>query len=154
MTLLTTCGSALSIPDVVMGVRDSAFLKWRFVDMPSKSYRFFTLMSSTDKRLVAYAVCDADSAVMNVDDFLVDPTVPSAATRLWLELSREATRMGHSSLCVEFLGSDQEQRQLSAAGLIVRDQRPVYASFAVPSPATNKCLTDASTWYLTSADDD
>ena len=47
-------------PDVLMGVRDAAFLMtWRFVDCPLRSYTFFTLFSTDDQRLVAYAVCES-----------------------------------------------------------------------------------------------
>ena len=142
------------MPDVVMGVRDMAFLTWRFVNVPSKSFRFFTLVSSVDRRLLAYAACAPNGAVLNVQDFLVDPEMPSAGRRLWLDLSREAMRMGYTSLCIEFLGSDQEQRQLSAAGLRFREQRPAYASVAQSPDGASVWPTETSTWYLTSADDD
>ncbi len=142
-------------PGLVMGVRDSAFLIWRFVDVPFKSFMFFTLVSSVNQRLVAYAVCEADGEVLRVADFLVDPNFPAAGARLWLDLSREAIRMGHTSLCVEFMGADQEQRQLNAAGFIARDKRPVYASVTQSSTkGVNLLPTETSVWYLTPADDD
>lgn len=141
-------------PDVVMGVRDRAFLTWRFVDVPWKSFRFFTVVSSADRHLVAYAVCAADGAVLHIQDFIVDPKMPSAGIRLWLDLSREAIRMGYTSLSIEFLGSDREHRRLSAAGFFFRSQRPVYASVADSSGGASAWPTEASTWYMTAADDD
>ena len=139
---------------VVMGVRDVEFLTWRFVNVPSKSFKFFTLTSSTNQQLVAYAVCLAHGPVLHVHDFLVDPNVPSADTRLWMNLSREAIRMGYSSLSLEFLGSDQQQRQLDSAGLLVRGRRPVYASVTKSFGSSSTWPSDVSPWYMTAADDD
>ena len=144
----------MAAPGVVMGVRDMAFLTWRFVDVPSKSFKFFTLVSSADRRLVAYAVCEANGAVLQVEDFLIDAEMPSAGTRLWLDLSREAMRMGYASLSVDFLGCDRLQRQLNAVGLLVRQKRPVFASVAKSSGGASMWPTETSMWYLTSADDD
>lgn len=141
-------------PNVLMGFRDCRFLTWRFVRSPLKSYMFFTLVSSADGRLVAYAVCSEEGSALNVDDFLVDPNIPSAHTRLWLDLSREAVRLGFSSLSVEFLGCAAEQRRLNNLGLLVRGERPVYASLAEPPDTAGSWLTEATAWYLTSADDD
>ncbi|MEO8101767.1 MAG: hypothetical protein ABI790_04530 [Betaproteobacteria bacterium] len=141
-------------PGVVMGVRDAAFLKWRFVDVQSKSFRFFTLTSSADGKLAAYAVCAAAGTALQVQDFLVDPAQPSAGARLWRDLALEAIRMGHASLSVELLGSNEQQVQLGAAGFLVREGRPVYASIAPGSGETAEWPTDASTWYMTEADDD
>jgi hypothetical protein len=141
-------------PGVLMGVRDMAFLTWRFVNVPSKSFRFFTLQSTTERQLVAYAVCAAHGSVLHVYDFLVDPKVPGGDTLLWLNLSREAIRMGYSSLSVEFLGSEQQQQQLGAAGLLIRDRRPVYAFVTKAPRELGAWPTDASPWYITAADDD
>ena len=141
-------------PTVLMGVRDQAFLAWRFVDAPMKSFKFFKLLTATDQRLVAYAVCEVEGAVMTVADFLVDPKVTAAAPRLWLDLSREATRMGLSSLSVTFLGAEKEQRVMSAAGLLDRGQDPVYASTSPPLGVVDGLPLKTSAWYLTSADED
>lgn len=141
-------------PTVLMGVRDRAFLAWRFVDAPTKSYKFFKLLTATDLSLVAYAVCEVEGAVMTVADFLVDPKVETAAARLWLDLSREATRMGLASLSVMFLGAEKEQRVMSAAGLLDRGQDPVYASMSPPPGVDDDMPLKTSAWYLTSADED
>ena len=142
------------VPDVVIGFRDKAFLTWRFVDSPRGTFRFFVLESSTAPSLVAYAVCAQVGSALHVEDFLVDPALPSAGPRLWLDLSREAIRMGCTSLSVEFLGSDLQQRQLGALGLLAREQRPVYAFVAQSSGGEAVLPTAVSNWYLTSADDD
>ncbi len=140
--------------NVVMGVRDAAFLNWRFADMQSKSFRFFTMKSFADRSLIAYAVCSADGGALHVEDFLVDLRLPNASANLWRSLSLAAIRMDYSSLSVELLGSEDQQRLLGAAGFHVREGRPVYASVAPLPAGQSGGLTDGSAWYMTSADDD
>jgi hypothetical protein len=137
-------------PDVLMGVRDAAFLTWRFVDCPLRSHTFFTLVSTDDQRLVAYAVCEAREEVVHVRDFLVDPNTPGAWVRLWLDLSLETFRQGYKSLSLEFLGGEHLRRRLDAAGMIAREKRPLYA-FAL---ARWEGAMQDRNWYLTSADED
>lgn len=137
-------------PDVLMGVRDLAFLKWRFADCPLYSYRFFTLVSTDDQRLVAYAVCEEREQALHVRDFLVDRNAPGAWSRLWPDLSLEAFRLGYTSLSLECLGGEHLQRELDAAGLVARDERPLYAS----ATARWEGLMQDRHWYLTGADED
>jgi hypothetical protein len=139
--------------NVLMGVRDSAFLTWRFIDCPLRTYRFFALFTNTEDRLIAYAVCAVDGEALHVHDFLVDPTAPDADKTLWIALSREAYRRGHSTLSVEFLGAESIQQSLEAIGLVKRQQRPLYATTAAAIHDRNTLLQE-SNWYLTSADED
>jgi hypothetical protein len=136
-------------PDTLIGVRDRAFLTWRFVESPLHAHRFFTVVSKADRKLVAYAVCHVDAEAMHVADFLVDPGAPGAGRRLWLDLSSEAYRMGHRSLSVEFLGNEDVRRQMDALGMVKREERPLYAAFE-----NRPELSSPSNWYLTNADVD
>lgn len=141
---------------VLIGVRDRAFLTWRFTQCPLRQYRFFTLVSPTDNRLIAYAACAPDGETLYVHDFLVDPTEHSASKTLWLTLSREAFRQGHTNISVEFLGSQSEQHQLENVGLIARQQRPVFATItASPSASSERTAwLQEQHWYMTCADED
>jgi hypothetical protein len=139
--------------NVLMGVRDNAFLTWRFIDCPLRTYRFFALFANTDHRLIAYAVCAVDGEALHVHDFLVDLTAHGAHKALWIALSREAYRRGHSNLSVEFLGAESIQQSLEAIGLMKRQQRPLYATTAAATHDRNTLLQE-SNWYLTSADED
>lgn len=139
--------------NVLMGVRDSAFLTWRFIDCPLRTYRFFALIANTDDRLIAYAVCAVDGEALHVHDFLFDTTADNADKTLWIALSREAYRRGHSTLSVEFLGAESIQQSLEATGLVKRQQRPLYATTTVAIHDRNTLLQE-SNWYLTSADED
>jgi hypothetical protein len=130
----------------LIGVRDRAFLAWRFVDNPVQKHRFFVVLSKTERTLVGYAVCHVRNNAMEIADFLFDPSAPGAGKRLFLELSREACRAGHRSLSVEFLGAE---RHLDGFGTLTRGERPLYAAF---DDALE--LSSASNWYVTNADED
>lgn len=151
---------------VFMGSRDSAFLTWRFADCPLRAYRFFALASAADNRLIAYAACAVSGQTLHVHDFLIDPAERSAGKALWLMLSREAFYRGHSNISVEFLGAEAIQHELQAAGLMKRQQRPLYVAAAgIIAVASNAIpvapfvldwgsLYIESSWYLTCADED
>ena len=133
----------------LIGVRDRAFLSWRFADNPLCSHRFFVAeVEGDENRLAAYAACRVDEGTLHVSDFLCDPAIAGAARSLWLNLARHAFDGGHRSLSVSFLGPQHEQSAIEAAGLIPRERRPVYAAWADGGTAAG------TTWYLTSADDD
>ena len=134
---------------VLIGVRDRAFLTWRFVDGPLDKHRFFVVRAKADRRLLGYAVCHVRANATEVADFLVDPAVPNAGRRLFLELAREAYRAGHRSLSVEFLGAEAVRRQLDAFGTVHRGKRPFYAAWD-----DGLDLSRASQWYVTNADED
>jgi hypothetical protein len=147
--------------NVLIGVRDCAFLTWRFAECPLRKYEFFTL-ASADNQLVAYAACAAEGEILHVHDFLIDPASPSAHKALWAALSRAAFHRGHSSISVEFLGAESIQNELEAAGMIKRQERPLYATVSTTSiPVTSPVDTHDQTtllqearWYMTCADED
>jgi len=137
------------MPNTFTGVRDSKFLNWRFADCPLGKYAFFTVFSAVGQ-LVAYAVCEVQQQSLHVHDFLVDPDVRGAWSRLWLDLTQEAFGRGNVSLSTEFLGAESMQGALLAAGLIAREERPFYV-------LANDAWSDrlkAEHWYITAADED
>jgi hypothetical protein len=130
-------------------VRDRLFLTWRFVDCPLFSCRFFTLSGPRHDEIVAYAACAPYQRSLKIFDFLADPNVPGALTRLLLELSQNAYGLGYDSLAVEFFGDPATRHELQTAGLMVRDARPLYAGGAAcHSVASHKG------WHITCADED
>jgi hypothetical protein len=147
---------------VLIGIRDSAFLTWRFTACPLKTYRFFTLSSIADNRLIAYAACAVGGESLEVHDFLVDPVEHCAGKALWYTLSAEAFHRGHSNISVEFLGAESIQNELEAAGMVRRQERPLYATVStISTPDTSPVdthdqasLLQESRWYLTCADED
>ncbi len=148
--------------DVLIGVRDSAFLTWRFAECPLRTYRFFTLLSAVDNQLIAYAACAIGGDSLEVHDFLVDLSEPDAGKALWCALSAEAFHRGHSNISVEFLGAESIQNELEVAGMMKRQARPLYATVSATSRADTSSvnthdqttLLDETRWYLTCADED
>jgi hypothetical protein len=130
--------------------------------MPLKTYRFFTLSSIADNRLIAYAACAVGGESLEVHDFLVDPVEHCAGKALWYTLSAEAFHRGHSNISVEFLGAESIQNELEAAGMVRRQERPLYATVStISTPDTSPVdthdqasLLQESRWYLTCADED
>ena len=137
-----------TIPDQIMGVRDQQYLTWRFSECPFYSHSFLTLVSTANDRLIGYAACELARPTLHVSDFLVDVNLPDAAAILWQELTRETFRLGYASLSTQFLGGEPVQRKLIRAGLIRREQRPVYLANSDRSPP----LLSETNWYLTGAD--
>lgn len=132
-------------PAVLMGVRDRAFLQWRFARHPFLPHRFFVLEQGG--RLCAYAACHVRDDSLEVSDFLVDPATPDAAITLWRTLAREAYRDGHTRLTVRFLGPAALQEAMRAAGLSPRDADALYA-------VAGTLATLPAQWYFTAADND
>ncbi len=132
---------------VLMGARDAAFLEWRFARCPLHAYRFLAI-STRAGRLVAYAVVQDRTDLVEVADFLADPGVPGAAGRLWREVARGAWSSGRASVSVEFSGPPEAAASLRSAGWVERERRGVYAA-----TAEGAGLAPAH-WYLTAADED
>jgi hypothetical protein len=146
--------------NVLIGVRDNAFLKWRFSDCPLRAYRFFAVISPDGDRAIAgYAVCALDEGSLLVHDFLYDTAIGGAAKALWRQLTREAYTSGHTGISVEFFGTAAIHHELLAAGFSAREKRPVYAAvYAAESSAIGITRTPINLtelrWYLTCADED
>ncbi|MBL8524563.1 MAG: hypothetical protein JNN20_12800 [Betaproteobacteria bacterium] len=137
-------------PDLIMGVRDSEYLHWRFAECPFESCSFFTIVSHENDRLHAYAVCEIKDRTLQVYDFLIDDKIPGVRDRLWQDLSLSAYRRGCTSISVEFLGPACIQKNLQDAGFVVRDRRPLYA---VADEKWHSRFNEES-WYVTLADED
>lgn len=139
-----------TLPNVLMGRRDQAFLAWRFTDNPTHKHSIFALIAEPSGSLVAYAVCEVHAKTLHVRDFLADPTIPNSMNSLWLHLITNAFTRGLAVLSVEFLGNRKIAREIEAAGLNAREQQPMYAA----ATAQWSKLLDENAWYLTSADKD
>lgn len=145
-------GSA-PMKDTFIGQRDRAFLHWRFVRNPMRSYKFFTV-ATNDDALIAYAVCEEQDGVLNVRDFLVDERVGNAIDMLFRQLFIAAYDRGNTTISVEFLGSENITKQLKSAGLQKREARPFFVSVDAAADPGLAILANADAWYLTNADED
>ncbi|MBL8520983.1 MAG: GNAT family N-acetyltransferase [Betaproteobacteria bacterium] len=132
----------------LIGVRDRAFLEWRFCRSPMGRYRFVTL--ALDGALVAYAVCKDEGDGLAIVDLLADPRQAGALAALMAEVVFEADRLGRASVMAIYGGDPRWSRVLAQVGFVRRDAQPVYATGTHAEGA----WTRADTWYLTAADED
>jgi hypothetical protein len=135
---------------VVTGIRDRAFLAWRFAQRPGHRYRFFALQCAAKDRLAAYAVCERQEQTLHVRDFLADEAMPGALAQLWLNLVLEAFREGCTSVSAEFLGSARIHRVLADCGFLSRGGSPVHMAVI----SGRDLPRGPEGWYLTYADID
>lgn len=137
---------------LVIGRRDRAFLHWRFVQKPSRSYRFFTLTERRSGRLSAYAVCEPGGETLHIRDFLCAPAWQSNLASLLRALARDAARQGYTRMSMEFLGPAELTNAMREAGMLLRDPKSQSVILAA-NPERASCL-EGKNWYLTGADAD
>lgn len=145
-------------PGVLMGVRDSGFLNWRFVSRPGGAARILALVERGTDRLVAYAVCDFESgaaaSTVAVRDFLVDARSPQEArpllVQLLLRVQRQAVRAGCATVSLSFFGCADVRAALADAGFAPREASPVFVDMA----ERHAERLGAFDYYFTDADED
>jgi hypothetical protein len=142
-SLWQRCRSAAGL----IGVRDRAFLDWRFARAPGLAARFLCL-DAEDGELLAYAVCIVDAEGLDVLDFLATPAAPRALSALMGALEAEVWRLGKASIALRWGGTAHVGRALAAAGFVIRDCQPV----TVSGPVDEEDWRTAGNWYLTGAD--
>lgn len=129
-----------------IAVRDSAFLRWRFVEQPGSRCRFLLFERAADRSLSGYAVCERDGAVLYVRDFMA---ATDFLPKMMAGICVAARQSGASSVSVESGGGDAVARALVRAGFSPRSERPVYG-------VAGEGITgaDLDAWFLTAADED
>ncbi len=140
------------LDDCVVGVRDRAFLQWRFAPKAWHSTRFFAWLDASGERLLGYAACDAEHGVMQVRDVLVEQPSAQMVAQLLRRLAVHARAAGQRSLSLECSGPPWLLAGLRRAGLQLRkgSRQPMILALAAQAPQQ---LADAC-WYMTRADVD
>jgi len=162
----------------VIGVRDCAFLNWRFRSTALHRYRIFTIGSAASERprksasgttpaaprtfgidptlpggkLLGYAVCEADGASLHVRDLLAANPASQHLPALLRMLMRDARRQGYRSVSLEFMGPAKLVTLLLRAGLREREHRSQPLILAMTAPM--RAVMQDRPWYLTRADVD
>lgn len=145
-------------PGVLMGLRDSRFLNWRFVARPAGAARILALVERGTDRLLGYAVCDFErgeaATTVSVRDFLVDARSPREArpllVQLLLSVQQQAARAGCATVSLSFFGHADVCAALAEAGFAPRESSPVFVDMA-PQHAERLGAFD---YYFTGADED
>lgn len=141
--------AAQSAQSLLIGVRDSRYLAWRFEQKPWKKFRFLTL-NSRSNGLIAYAACEVIGHVLHIRDLLCHPRHPDSLVLLLDTLFRDAHSDRHTSVSFECLGPAPMLQTLLRLGMVARGQRNVMFTAAGP----NADAIRQTPWYLTSADED
>ena len=134
----------------VAGARTSAFLRWRFAQVPD--IRFVTIQRRGDQRLRAYAVLQFDhvTGAAHVRDLfghhedlggLIDALAPLAY------------RAGASSLSVRYLGAPAVERLFAGRGFTLREGSRCVVLDTGPA-ADGAIVADANRWHLLDVDED
>ena len=135
---------------MLIGVRDRAFLAWRFEQKPWRQSRFLTLQRP-DGSLVAYAVCEIAGKVLHIRDVLTDPSLPNSLELILWAVFRHARKNGQSSVSFEFLGPESMRKTLLDQGMVPREYSNVLATTLSSSKERALLTRD---WYVTFADQD
>lgn len=162
----------------VIGVRDCAFLNWRFRSTARHRYRIFALTHATperprkptsrsastvsraagiesmsaDDKLLGYAVCETDGTSLQVHDLLAANPVSQHLPVLLRRLTRDARQQGYRSISLEFMGEVERVALLLRAGF--REREPRSQPFILAMTAAMRSVMQGRPWYLTRADVD
>jgi hypothetical protein len=134
--------------DDPIGIRDHAFLAWRFDANPLATVRFFCVRQSSDRRLRAWFACESDGDLLHVRDYWSHDAIGGVSSAYVAMLVRAAQGGPHSALSVEFAGPDDHLAGWFANAFMERSRRPVYGQWHLSGMPASQCP------HLTSADED
>ena len=136
----------------VVGRRDAAFLRWRFVEQPRACARFAALLTHPGGALSAYAVVREDGTTARLRDLFGH----RAALGPLLDLLLPALRLeGFTSTSFQYLGAPAVVELLRARGFRPREHEAAVV-FDAPGhdPEVNDLAAARHRWHLTEADGD
>lgn len=133
--------------DLCVGVRDRAFLQWRFADQPGRDYRTFVVRCKGALR--AYFVCEITGTTLRVKDCLAIGSERELSSDL-LMLALAARSSGLSSVEIQIASTVSVTRALRRAQYVVRSRRPFFAVVA----ESMRSRASSVGWHITQADED
>lgn len=132
-----------------IGVRDRAFLQWRFGAQPGHTYRIFGVMPRGSNALRMYFICEVCDRSLIVKDCLCLGS-ENEVTQALLMLAMQARAEGLQVVHLQIAAADRFRRALRRAQFVQRSARPFFAMLDESLAAE---AADAS-WYITQADED
>jgi len=130
----------------VIGRRDAAYLRWRFLHQPGGRYQLIALSERGTRRVRAYAVLEQIEHAFHLRDFFGVSLLDVGA--LLDRLVPYCYRRGGVSLSVAFLGAPSVERLLREHHFHAREAtRTVVVDGEAAAPP-------AAEWYLTDGDED
>jgi hypothetical protein len=138
----------------LVGRRDAAMLRWRFLRSPDESSRIAALVERRGGALRAYAIVGGERGdLAHVHD--VFGSLEAIGELLTLLVPALTTR-GHTAVSLRFLGDPRVPRMLvEDHNFAKRDaQRCVIVSAGASCPIDPAIVRDPAAWYLTDLDED
>jgi hypothetical protein len=137
----------------LIGTRDAAFLRWRFLEQPGHAYQIAALADRRSAReLRAYAVVEREGPLAYIRDLFGHPGDLGVLLDL---LMLALTRQGVEAASFGYLGSDAMSRLLVSRGFRRRecDRIIVYDVGAARADLAG-LVGSSQNWHLTDADED
>jgi len=134
---------------LLMGKRDSLFLKWRVESCPYIDFKIFTLTDKKSNELIGYVIyCLGYNAIQLVDCFAID--MDHYYIVLLNAFIFAMRKEGHDSISVAYSGCEKVIQNLKEVGFMAK---PGIGS-AVGYTATDVDIFDNEKWYLFDIDND
>ena len=137
----------------IVGVRDAAFLNWRYVDSPQQNYEVFALVERSGE-LAGYIVYFVREAACTIVDLLCIDSEETLDSLL-AEFSRLMRREGVGSISIRYLGGGRLMRALRQHNYVrdFRNRQRVYF-FQPPGVHLPAGTFDATDWHFLEGDND
>lgn len=136
----------------ITGLRTSAYLKWRFIEMPEKLYKVFT-MNTIENTLNAYVIYRVvDDSVEIADMFYRDNADLKC---LFVMFCRYMYKSGYKAVSFRYFGTQNMVSTLRHSGFIQRaEELSLLVKLDVELEEAYPGLSNKDCWYLTDADKD
>jgi hypothetical protein len=142
--------SAGGVRDVI-GIRDSAFLRWRHGRDPEAPPS--AILAEDGEGLAGYLIFTFDAGVVRVRDALARGG-PETYDDLFQALLAEAGRLAAGSVSIVLLEGHPLLPLVHDHGFVRRDSRAEVYLYAAPRDALRPVLYDPASWFLTVGDRD
>ena len=136
----------------IVGVRDAAFVRWRFHDRAEGRFTLVGLVRRSGGALDGYAALEQQGDVWHVRDIFARLAALPALLRL---LCFDLMRRGASSISLRILAPPSVVAALTDLGFRERaDKRTIVCGIGKKSELDSKQIYDIARWYVTEADED
>jgi len=135
----------------VIGVRDAAYLQWRYVDNPLYASRVIT--ASRDGRLAGHLVYTVREDTAHIKD-VFPGHVPEITSALLSELARSGYREGLRSASFTALNTNPALATFLQCGYRLREEVSQMYAYAPEASAELAQVYDDQSWYITVGDRD
>ncbi|MGD9201015.1 MAG: hypothetical protein PVI26_05600 [Chitinispirillia bacterium] len=144
----------------IIGIRNSEFLNWRYVESPHTNYKIFCLVNKSQE-ILGYIVYSIEKDICSVADMLFLKT-DNILDSLLLEFSRTMRKKGLGYIYISFFGDSKIKKKLEKYNFIFIKKYKRILKNIVESPFLLYCndktlgpvLFDEEYWHIFLGDSD